>query len=430
MAATATGYPQSRRFPDSLRRAVSAVDLLMTKVVGYVTKTAMVDDVLILAGGAGTRLWPASVQASPKQFLDPGTGEPLIISAIRRAEALSDGARIGIVTHQDHVAPLQEACRSLNRELKERLVVLPEPVGKNTAPAIAYGMSFMLYDTHITTQRADPAADRTVLILAADHLIEPAERFYDAVERADRLAREGFLVTFGVEPTRAETGYGYIEAGSAYGDGFRVSSFREKPDLQTAEVYVKSGGFYWNSGMFVFPQRLFLQELAEHVPEIAGAFGLDRDAAPPEWRVTEAPQDATESNALTTLAVTEELARTYSGLQSISIDYAVMEQSGSVGMVPAGFSWNDLGSWDEIADIQGDRNAAAEATDAADRAPVIEIDSENCFVRSDIPVALCGVKDLIVVQAEGKLLVCRRHESQLVKEAVGKMKEMGRQELL
>lgn len=382
---------------------------------------SMVDDVVIMAGGSGTRLWPASLRSSPKQFLDPGTGEALIISAIKRAEALSSEGRIVIVTHRDHVAPLHEACRGLSESLRERIVVLPEPVGRNTAPAIAFGMSYL-------------ASLGVVLVLAADHLIEPLDEFREAVERADALARQGYLVTFGVEPARAETGYGYIEAGEEHGTGYLVRSFREKPDLQTAEVYVKSGKFYWNSGMFVFPTALFFQELSEHVPEIARGFGLNggsHEEASTDRRPVEFTElERTGSSYLRSIEITDSLEKLYEGLPSISIDYAVMEQSARVGMVPARFKWNDLGSWDEIAAIQENASGSRQEAIESSETPVVEIDSDNCFVRSEIPVAICGVSDLVVVQAHGKLLICRRNETQLVKQAVERLKEANREDLL
>ena len=217
----------------------------------------MVDNVVILAGGSGTRLWPASLRSRPKQFLDPGTGASLLRMTLERAAAVTESGRIIIVTHKDQVPPLVEELSELE-SLKERLLVLPEPAMRNTAPAITLAVTYLALNE---------AESGTTLVLAADHIITPVDRFAEACERADLLARSGKLVTFGITPTRPETGYGYIEAGEElnlpgpgggglgpggsgsggsgsggerHAPGRSVTAFREKPDAATAKEYLQA----------------------------------------------------------------------------------------------------------------------------------------------------------------------------------------------
>ncbi len=429
----------------------------------------MVDNVLIMAGGSGTRLWPASIRRKPKQFMDPGLGKSLLRAAIDRALALEPAGRIIIVTHQDHVPGAVAECRAVPERHRQRIVILAEPIGRNTAPAIAFGLAYLS-----ATGEAPPAAghaavtpsagdlgggpanaeSETTLILPADHLVSPLAIFVQATERADFLAREDYLVTFGIRPTRPETGYGYIEAGRSHGPGRLVSAFKEKPDRETAEQYVAAERYYWNSGMFVFRASTFFTELAHHHPEIAEPFrALDASADELAADTT----DSADGPAIPVVGRTPGLQDLYTQLPSISVDYAVMERSSRSAVVPADFSWSDIGSWDEIAKLQStssaqegdaDGHAAAHPSGAAsaeappeDRAPaslgpteeesaVVEIEAKDNVVLSDMPVALCGVSGLIVVQKNGKLLICRRGDSQLVKGVVEELKATGREEWL
>ena len=238
----------------------------------------MVDNVVILAGGSGTRLWPASIQDRPKQFFDPGTGRSLLQMTIERAAEVAPKATILIVTHVSQMERVLDDCLKLGK-LRERIVILPEPEMRNTAPALAFAVAYLV---------DNGALEETSLVLPSDHLITPVDLFAADVERADTLAREGFLVTFGIQPTRAETGYGYIEAGEAHGPGHVVRSFREKPDEETATQYFEDGHFFWNSGMFVFRNATIRDEIAAHEPAIVATF-KDLETLPFEQRRTALP---------------------------------------------------------------------------------------------------------------------------------------------
>ena len=291
------------------------------------------------------------------------------------------------------------AAQAAALEPATRCYVLGEPAARNTAPAVALGARFV-------DRISEPAAgDGALLVLSSDHAIEPQEAFVSDVRAARRLAGHGWLTTFGIEPTRPETGYGYLELGDALGDGYRVAAFREKPDHETATRFLAAGGFLWNAGMFLFPRALLRSELQRHAPAIATA--LARAAVP-------APS---ARSAATVVPPSAELCAAYGAVESISIDYALMERSRRVAAVRASFRWSDVGSWDELARI------------AAGDAPVAAAEARGNTVFSDLPVALAGVDDLIVVVKNGAVLVTRKGRTQLVRDAVEELRE-GRSDLL
>ena len=371
----------------------------------------MADATIIMAGGSGTRLWPASTPTRPKQLLRLGGGHSLIQQAILRAAAATPEGPIVIVTHRDHVEPIAEHVAELDRThtgpagagqpVSSRLAYLPEPVGRNTAPAIALGVRFL-------EQELGPHA--SVLVLTADHVIRPLERFTADAAVATALAADGYLVTFGITPTRPETGYGYIQAGDALAAGLVVDAFREKPDLATAEEYLRRGNFYWNSGMFAFTLGRFRDELRAHEPEIAQSF----DQADAGLRAIGRPDGARATDP-------DALRAVYEQLPKISIDYAVMERSSRVAVVPASFAWNDVGSWDEAAAL----SPSADDATPPQSASIVQVSGEDNYVDSELPVAICGVSGLHVIVQNGKVLVCRRGESQLVKQAVEEAQARG-----
>ncbi len=356
----------------------------------------MVEHVVVLAGGSGTRLWPASQQKRPKQFLDLGQGGSLLLMTLRRARSLNFSGYLCIVTHRDHLEETIKIRRLLEEEdknLSGRIVILPEHLGRNTAPAIIYA-GFAL---KVLGHEQD-----TFLVLPADHNIEPISEFTSDVERAAALAEREWLVTFGIKPTRPETGYGYLEAGAALGEGYLLKRFNEKPDLKSARSFLRAGNHYWNSGMFVYRLDFFLSELYRYTPEVVRPFEML----------------TVSSSDLEHLFDMKTLAKVYGELPSISIDYALMEKSDRCVMVPAAFRWSDVGSWDEVSELyRGSED-------------LFTINAEGNFVYSDIPVALAGVSDLIVVVKNGILLIVRKGDSQGVRDLVQKIRSSHREDLL
>lgn len=370
----------------------------------------MIDHVIILAGGSGSRLWPASTRTRPKQFLNPGTGKSLLQMTIQRAAAVAQRGSIIIVTHVSQLSAVVQECLPLT-SLRERIVILPEPQMRSTAPALALA----------TTWLCDAGAtEDTSLVLASDHLIDPVETFTADVDRGVELARQGKLVVFGITPTRAETGYGYIEQGKPLHPGYGVRSFREKPDSATAEKYFHESSFFWNSGMFLFRNDVFLEELRRWEPAVTEPFTAI-DSLSFEDRRADLPVETREG--ITVAWQSTFMEQLYTDLPTTSIDYAVMERSDQVAMVPASFLWNDVGSWDEMAQLVDD------GVVPPPRAVVWRVESPDNYVYADMPVVLCGVEDLVVVVQNGKVLVSRRGKGQLVRDAVQAIRNGGREDL-
>ena len=348
---------------------------------------------LILAGGSGTRLWPASRAATPKQYLSFDGGPSYLQQALLRARAVASDL-IVVVTAEDQVEAVAAQHAALDAAAGgESCCIVGEPAARNTAPAIALGARVA------ARLSGSAAADLALLVLSSDHAIEPEEAFVSDVRAGQRLARQGWLTTFGIRPTRPETGYGYLELGAELSDGFQVAAFREKPDRETAGRFLAAGGFLWNAGIFLFPLELLDTELQRHATEIATA--LER---------TEVPLPAAGGGPVI-VAPTPALRATYRDLEAISIDYALMERSSRVAAVRASFRWSDVGSWDELARI------------ATGDAPVAQTEARGNTVFSDLPVALAGVDDLVVVVKEGAVLVTRKGRTQLVRDAVEGLRE-------
>jgi mannose-1-phosphate guanylyltransferase len=387
-----------------------------------------------MAGGSGTRLWPASNTGTPKQFLavpgasagdsrggDSSGGRSFFDLALERALALIDregDGRVIIIAGQSHVPCITRAVAKLGPRDAARILLIPEPAARNTAPAIVCGAVY--------AERA-LGGNRSILTLTSDHIIRPLEVFQVDAAAAAAFAREDTLVVFGIPPRAPETGYGYIEtAGPAEIPGstadapgpvvFRVAAFREKPDRPTAERFLAERRFYWNSGMFAFSSRFILEEFRRSAPGVLGPFEGLRVPGEGAWR-TEA--------GLRILADWPGLEEAYGTVTPISFDYAIAERCRRTVMVAAGFEWYDVGSWDEYARLSGD------AAGVVYRSGV-----ENCFTDSDIPVALCGVQDLIVVVRSGRdgsppaVLIAKRGETQRVRDIVEQIKVSGRTELL
>lgn len=349
---------------------------------------------VLLAGGRGTRFWPASREALPKQFLRVGGEESLLSRTGRRLAKVAKPAHAWVVTNAAHVALAAEQLAEYPRER-----IVGEPMGRNTAPCIALAAALVA--------KEDP--EDVLLVAPADHWIADEDVFRDVMFAGADVARatQG-LVTFGVVPSSPATGYGYIEAGDALeglpGGARKVVRFTEKPDRATALRFLADGRHTWNSGIFAWQAGVFLEELARHEPAMADgvreiADAKDREAA---------------------------MRAIYPGLRSVSVDYAVLEKSSKVSVVPAKFAWSDVGSWDALAELASpDKSANALSGD------VLTAGVENCFVQADGPlVALVGVRDLVVVSTKDAVLICAKGATQDVKKIVDELEKKGRRELL
>jgi mannose-1-phosphate guanylyltransferase len=353
------------------------------------------DHVVILAGGSGTRLWPASRRARPKQLLTLGAraDESLLAATARRLLPLIPAERLWIVTAADQAVAVQADVPGLPREN-----VVAEPAARNTAGAIG------LATVHVLAR--DPEA--VIGVVPADHHISDEAGHREVVARAlAAAARHDAIVTIGLRPSHPETGFGYLEMGREVEPGVAaVARFVEKPNSATAEEYVASRRFLWNAGMFFFRGRKMIAALARHLPETAAA--LEEIAAAFARGGSEAAAAAA--------------ARTYPAVPKISIDYGVMEKEAGVLVVPGEFGWNDVGSWAALADY---RPADADGNVAAGRVVAHEARGNIVFSEPGTLVALLGVDDLVVVRSGNAVLVAPRHRAQDVREIV-RLLEQGR----
>ena len=345
---------------------------------------------VIMAGGIGSRFWPRSRRAQPKQFLDVFGDASLIQNTFARLQPLVEAEHVWVVTHADYAEQTRQHLPAVPTPN-----ILAEPVARNTAPCIAYA-------AHAVAQR-DP--DATMLVLPADHLVADVGRFHAVLEAAVEAAQApGALVTIGIRPTHPETGYGYIQYDASDDDDGRpdglageapraypVLTFAEKPDIQTAERFLDAGDFLWNSGMFVWRTDAILDALQRHEPNVAAAF-------------------APLADDLSGEAVEAAYRRT----PKISIDYGVMERADSVQVVPGSFGWNDVGDWRAVHEIS-DKDDAGNRGDGT----VIFQDTARSYARSDGRlVVLVGMQDTVVVDTGDAVLVCHREQAQQVKTVV------------
>lgn len=351
---------------------------------------------IILAGGTGTRLWPISRTALPKQFVEffPGQGT-LFEATLNRLRGVPGLGAPVIVCGEEQRFQVAEILRELNLH---DAVILLEPVGRNTAPAIAMAAQLLL--------QQDPEAQ--LLVLPADHVIEDATAFHQSIGEGLPLASEGWLVTFGIVPGAPETGYGYLRQGEniAGSAGKVVAEFVEKPDAINARVYVETGDYCWNSGMFLFRAQTYLQELASHAEDIfnscQGAFaGLEQDRD-----FQRIPQEE------------------FAACRSESIDYAVMEKTSRAAMVSLDAGWSDLGAWDAVWE-HGEKDDSGNHL----QGDVLASESSNSYVLAQSRlVAALGIEDMVVVETPDVVLVADRARSQNVKDLVEQLQRENRKE--
>jgi mannose-1-phosphate guanylyltransferase/mannose-6-phosphate isomerase len=357
---------------------------------------------VILAGGSGTRFWPLSRHLYPKQLLRIMGGETLIQQTMRRVVGCVSADQVLISTNSLQA----ESIRFQLAEWKDALQnsFLLEPEGRNTAPAIALAACRVM--------EADP--DGIMLVLPADHVIKEDSRFQASVSLATQLADDGHLVTFGVKPIRPETGYGYIQPNRRIRLGARrslignpVARFVEKPDAPTAQRYLRSGNYYWNSGMFVWRASVILDELARHQPALMRSVKALASKATPN-------------------SVSEEFARAYKQLPSISIDHGVMERSSRAAVIPVAFTWSDVGNWSSLEEV-----APLDRAGNVVSGKVVDFDSRNSVLYADQRVvATIGLSDMIVVDTADATLVCPKSRAQDVKQVVELLKKQGAPEHL
>lgn len=342
--------------------------------------------VIILAGGGGSRLFPLSRKSYPKQFLKLEDDKSLLVHTVERFLDFVAPEDILVVTNQRYLYHVQNELAECQAEAAH---IILEPVARNTAPAIGLALSYC-------ESKLGCAGDEPLIVAAADHVIRPQDVFTKCILQAAQVAQQGSLVTFGIPAKTPETGYGYIEAGESDGLSFVAQSFKEKPDLKTAETYVEAGNYYWNSGMFAFTIDFMKGEMAKYQPEIAAILAEGYEAA---------------------------VAR-FADMPEISIDYAIAERSQAVRMVPLTCYWNDIGSWDAMYDIlPHDEHGNALQGD------VLALGCKDSLIMGhDRLIAGIGLDDLLLVETDDVIVVAKKGESQKVKTVVEKLKKMGRKE--
>lgn len=348
---------------------------------------------VIMAGGSGTRLWPLSRSLYPKQFLPLAGGNHTMLQAtVARLNGLELGSPV-TVCNEEHRFIVAEQLRSLDGDKIGSIIL--EPVGRNTAPAVALV-------ANVVNKDEDPL----ILVLAADHIIEDEAGFVAAINSAVPLAESGKLVTFGIVPTSAHTGYGYIRRGDGINPGFAVDEFVEKPDEQTAKTYIDSGEYYWNSGMFLFKASRYLEELKKFRPDIAAACSTSLEKT---------------SYDMDFIRVDKE---SFAKCPDDSLDYAVMEKTEDAVVVPLDVGWNDIGSWSALWDV-----GAKDENGNVVRGDAILTDTKNCLLQGEERlIATVGLDNMVIVDTKDALLVARKDKVQDVKTIVNELKAAGREE--
>ncbi|KVS42255.1 mannose-1-phosphate guanylyltransferase/mannose-6-phosphate isomerase [Burkholderia ubonensis] len=347
---------------------------------------------VIMCGGAGSRLWPVSREAHPKPFIRLADGESLLQKAFLRAAALDGVDEILTVTNRDLFFKTEDEFREVNRRQLATSFIL-EPFGRNTAPAVAAAA------IHVARAHGEQTV---MLVLAADHVITQFDSFTDAVRRAEALAQQGKVVTFGVRPDVPETAYGYIEA-----NGETVLRFVEKPKVEQAQAYLESGRFLWNSGIFCFTAGTMLKEMAEHCPDVLDTVRACLD---------QSPSSTSPRGAQIRLE-----PGSFGAVPDISVDYAVMEKCRHVAVVPCDIGWSDVGSWASLSELSAPDDHGNRVEGEA-----LLVDVENTFVHSDSRlVGAVGVRNLLVIDTPDALLVADRDRAQDVKHLYAELKARG-----
>jgi len=347
--------------------------------------------VVIMAGGRGERFWPRSTMEMPKQFHRIVSSRTMLQEAFYRVYPEFGKDEIFIVAGESFKGIILEQIGEID---EKNLIV--EPFGRDTAPAIALAATYL--------SKIDP--DANMMVLTADHLVEPKDRFLKSVEIAEKVADDGYLVTFGIKPDRPATEYGYIELGerimdSYGGNVYRVKMFREKPDLKTAEEFLKNGRFLWNSGMFCFKVSIIMDAFSRYMPELYAG-------------LTEI------SDAIGTDAEKSVIERSFKKFPKISIDYGVMEKADKIACIMPEFAWDDVGSW-----VALERHMKKDPTGSIIEGNVLQVDSKNNIVLNDDEsiIGIIGVEDMIIVKEHDRILICAKRRSQDIKALIKRMSE-------
>ena len=341
---------------------------------------------IILAGGSGSRLWPLSRELYPKQLLKINTEKSLLEGTYLRLLQITDENKIISITNSKHYSDV----KSQLDEITKNPVVLQEPTSKNTAPAASVCVKYIL----------DKFGDDIILIVPSDHLINDLKLFKESVVEAENLAKKGYIVTFGIKPSSPQTGYGYIKTDKEItkkSNEWLVSEFKEKPDEKTAKKYFKSGKYYWNSGMFMFNASVFMEALKKYAPDIYSNLS---------------EYDFKKSDLIDFMK--------FDKMPSISLDYAVMEKTNNMVLVPLKSDWNDLGCWESIYDINKKNKDGN-----VNIGNVIAKDCKNSMLySSDRLIAGVGLDNILLVETADAILVCDKNKTQEVKAVYDKLKEM------
>lgn len=341
---------------------------------------------IILAGGSGTRLFPLSRKKFPKQFLSLKDNETLFQKTINRnLKVVNDKNDIVIITNNDYQFHVKNQIKDI---LGEDFNIILEPISKNTAPAIALAVKYALDKMKVDEEEV-------LFISPSDHIISPINKFIEYIKKAEKLAKRGYIITFGINPTKPETGYGYIEAdlkNSLGYQAYRVKQFHEKPDLETAQKYLISGNYYWNSGMFAFSIKTILEEFKNHAPEI---FNLIYNKT------------------------FEETIMGFEEMPDISIDYAVMEKTDKAIVLPMDVIWSDVGSWDSVYEVlDKDKNYNVKIGN------IIDIETKNSLIMgNERLIATIGIEDMLIIETPDTILIAKKGKGQKVKDLVQILKE-------
>lgn len=340
---------------------------------------------IILAGGSGSRLWPLSRELYPKQLLNINGDKSLLQSTFERLKTFMPAENIISITNTKHTSNVKMQLENLS----DKISVLSEPLSKNTAPAIALATKFI--------QQNSDEKDPVILVVPSDHLIKNTKHFISTVKKGEKLAKEGYIVTFGIEPDYPETGYGYINILNQHiHEGFKVKEFVEKPNTKTAQKYIEAKTYFWNSGIFMFKASTMIEEIKKLAPEIAKTME--------EFDFSKT--DKIEYNL-------------FDKMPNISIDYAIMEKSDKIALVKLESDWNDLGSWQSIYDVSN-----KDSNHNVMIGHVLDEGSKNSFVYSSSKlVATIGLEDTVIVETEDAILACKKDKTQDVKKIFDKLKK-------